>query len=410
LKIILRYLSYILVICSIFINSQGFEKEFNKKTDFMAGICPAKNETDKLVDIGLNYVRRDVPMPFDSLATFNRLSDSFISYRNEAIASKAKGIKTMVITPYPYTFLRYGIDPRTAEGRELVKKTISKIAEELKGIVEIYQITNEMGQPSFTAPLTLSEAATFIKDGFDGIKTGDGDALIGYNMADINYDLIDLIGDYNSKMDYAGLDLYIGSFGTGTIDMYIWQCRKLAFEVKKPVILAEFGFMGSGVSKIKAEKAKFLKENYGYESEAAAIADYQNFLPKLNPVLYKTIKNVFGDDKQVAEEVFIGGYSDHFYETVGSNYLLGYPHTPEGQAKFYRDLLPKIFCEKCIVGAFIYNSHDSDTCYTCGSHNCPIETSWGLFDVNGNPKPAYYAVKEAYAQKNREQSFLVSDN
>ncbi|MEI6579841.1 MAG: AMP-binding protein, partial [Eubacteriales bacterium] len=279
MKMIVRYLSYILVIFGILINSQGYQKPFYEKSDFLAGICPARNETDKWVDLGLNYVRRDIPMPFDSLKTIDVLSESFITYRNEAIASKAKGIKTMVITPYPYTFLHYGIDPRTGEGRELVKKAISKIAEELKGIVEIYQITNEMGQPSFTAPLTLSEAATFIKDGFDGIKAGDPDALIGYNMADINYDLIDFLGDYNSKMDYAGLDLYIGSFGTGTIDMYIWQCRKLAFEMKKPVILAEFGFMGSGVSKSKTEKAKFLKENYGYDSEAAAIARQ----PESNP-------------------------------------------------------------------------------------------------------------------------------
>ncbi len=396
MKMILRYLTYVLVIFGFLINSLGYEKEFYKKTGFLAGICPSINDTDKWIDLGFNYVRRDIPMPFDSLATFDTLSESFIAYRNEAVTSKEKGIKTVVITPYPYTFLSYGIDPRTPEGREIVKRTNTKIAEEMKGIAEVYQITNEMGQPAFTAPLTLSEAAAFIKDGIDGVKAGDSDALIGYNMAGINYELIDLMGAYNDNIDYIGLDLYIGSFGSGTIELFILECRKLALEVKKPVILAEFGFMGKGDSKSKTEKTKFLKEIYGYDSEVAAIADYQNFLPKINPVLYATVKNVMGADKRVAEEVFIGGYSDHFYETVGSNYLLGYPHTPEGQAKFYRDLLPKIFKEKCIVGAFIYCSHDSNSCYTCGGHNCPIETSWGLFDLNGNPKPSYYAVKEAY--------------
>jgi hypothetical protein len=396
----LRYLAYVLVIFGILINSLGYEKEFNKKTGFMAGICHASFEKDVWADLGLNYVRLDIPMPFNSLATFDTLSESFIAYRNTAVANKEKGVKTMVITPYPYTFLAYGIDPRTPEGREIVKRTNAKIAEEMKGIAEVYQITNEMGQPAFSAPLTLSESATFLKDGIDGVRVGNEDALTGYNMAGINYELIDLMGDYNDKIDYIGLDLYIGSFGIGTIDMFILECRKLALEVKKPVILAEFGFMGKGDHKSKADKAKFLKENYGYDSEASAIADYHNFLPMINPVLFATMKNVFGDDKRVAEEVFIGGYSDHFYETIGSNFLLGYPHTPEGQAKFYKDLLPKIFKEKCIVGAFIYNSHDSNTCYTCGGHNCPIETSWGLFDVNGNPKPSYYAVKEAYASFN----------
>jgi hypothetical protein len=46
---------------------------------------------------------------------------------------------------------------------------------------------------------------------------------------------------------------------------------------------------------------------------------------------------------------------------------------------------------------FVYCWQDSGDCYVCGQVECPVETKWGLVDYNGNPKPSYYAVKEAYA-------------
>ena len=45
---------------------------------------------------------------------------------------------------------------------------------------------------------------------------------------------------------------------------------------------------------------------------------------------------------------------------------------------------------------FVYCWGDSDSCYVCGQADCPVETGWGLVDGKGNPKPSYYAVKEAY--------------
>ena len=49
-------------------------------------------------------------------------------------------------------------------------------------------------------------------------------------------------------------------------------------------------------------------------------------------------------------------------------------------------------------GAIVYSYSDSDACYICGQSDCPVETGWGLVDLDGNPKPAYHAVKEGFAK------------
>jgi len=73
-----------------------------------------------------------------------------------------------------------------------------------------------------------------------------------------------------------------------------------------------------------------------------------------------------------------------------------YPHTPEGQADFYRDLLPRLMRKPYLLGAFIYRTTDSERCYVCGQSDCPIETHWGLLTVDGKKKPAYNAVREVW--------------
>ena len=52
-----------------------------------------------------------------------------------------------------------------------------------------------------------------------------------------------------------------------------------------------------------------------------------------------------------------------------------------------------------VCGAVIYCWGDSDACYVCGQADCPVETGWGLVDLNGNPKPAYYAVQKAFSER-----------
>ena len=74
----------------------------------------------------------------------------------------------------------------------------------------------------------------------------------------------------------------------------------------------------------------------------------------------------------------------------------GYPHTPEGQGKFFRDLIPRMYHLPFVGGTIVYCYSDSEMCYMCGQSDCPTETRWGLVDVDGKEKPSYYAVKKVF--------------
>ena len=98
-----------------------------------------------------------------------------------------------------------------------------------------------------------------------------------------------------------------------------------------------------------------------------------------------------------ADLIFDGEYSNHLYcELAEGTGLYGFEHTPEGQADFYRYLIPEIMEVDYVIGAFVYCWGDSDSCYVCGQSDCPVETGWGLVDGAGNSKPSYYAVKDAF--------------
>ena len=92
-----------------------------------------------------------------------------------------------------------------------------------------------------------------------------------------------------------------------------------------------------------------------------------------------------------------GEYSNHLYCELAEGFgLYGFEHSPDGQADFYSYIIPKIMEVDYVIGAFVYCWGDSDSCYVCGQADCPVETGWGLVDGKGEPKPSYYAVKEAF--------------
>jgi len=72
-----------------------------------------------------------------------------------------------------------------------------------------------------------------------------------------------------------------------------------------------------------------------------------------------------------------------------------YPHTPEGQASFYRGIYARLSRLPFLLGAFIYCWQDDEKCGYCNQAECPTETRWGLVDVDGREKPSYYAVRDA---------------
>ena len=74
----------------------------------------------------------------------------------------------------------------------------------------------------------------------------------------------------------------------------------------------------------------------------------------------------------------------------------------KGKRRHWAELLPNVTGVSskkinCLAGFFVFCWRDSPSCWYCGQSDCPYETAWGITDINGNPKPAFYAIKDTMA-------------
>jgi hypothetical protein len=195
----------------------------------------------------------------------------------------------------------------------------------------------------------------------------------------------------------------------------------------KPIVMAEFGYIGSGEAKSETERNAVLQK-YGYANIDAVKADVAGFVQAFGDANYDLDENgnkcdsalvkeakarLYDDDgnlvgeKETFDYLFNTDKSCHIYEELPKNfYLKGYPHTEQGQADFYKDIIPYLYDLDYIVGLFIYNYAESDSCYMCKQAECPVETAWGLVNEDYQPKLALEAVKNAYGNiKNDENRY-----
>ena len=111
------------------------------------------------------------------------------------------------------------------------------------------------------------------------------------------------------------------------------------------------------------------------------------------------IRYVSPDVSHQGDFIFKSDYVNHLFKELPKTTLIpGYPHTPEGQAKFFRDVIPRMYNLPFVGGTIVYCYADSEKCYMCDQPDCPTETRWGLVDVDGNEKPSYYAVRKAFGR------------
>jgi hypothetical protein len=205
---------------------------------------------------------------------------------------------------------------------------------------------------------------------------------------------------WHKYCDYVGVDIYIGCFAPVANWMYMHEAllRYVWSLTGKPVILCEFGYISGGVPKTPEEKRAVL-QRYGVNSEQEARENLNLFMEnikKTNPKIYSyTLSNASGN---YADFLFQLDYCNHFYSELPANTVIKkYPHTPEGQAGFYAEILPSLAKLPFLLGAFIYCWQDAEKCGYCNQDDCPTETRWGLVDMQEQPKPSYYAVRDAFA-------------
>lgn len=387
-----------------------FLSDFSKKYDaeveiaiektggYIKGVCHAEPQYDLLNEGNIEWFRDDIPFPYDEDGS---LSKSYTEWKEYVKGYADNGIRIFGITPYPEDYIEYGLDPRESEDREAIQDIARFYMEDLRGIVGAFQITNEMGIDRFTEPLTMEEAYDFVGMQLEAMYPIREDVIIGYNLAAFSIlDMPKAMKEYHQYCDYVGVDLYLGCFENllKNADQYITVLNYVRKVTHKPIILCEFGYIGLGEPKSEVEKQAIL-ESYGYSSEDEARADIDNFIKALPEDLADEFDRYADETPEYrADLMFEGEFRSHVYRELPEGFgLYGYPHTHEGQAEFFSYIIPKIRKLDYVIGSFVYMWDDTGDCYVCGQEDCPVETKWGLVDSEGNPKPAYYAVQQAYA-------------
>lgn len=360
---------------------------------FIYGVCHPNENYEMLSEAGLKWVRFDIPCPFDK---DGNIRQAYRDFKERCEGYTDRGFKVMAVTPYPRDLISdMGYNP--VEDIERTKEVAVFLYNDLKDITGAFQITNEMGLVGFMTPLTIEQAALYIGVQLEAISEVKDDSFpIGYNSADliqVSKQLHKLMKPYLKYCDYVGIDLYTGNQGNAKASDYSKKVKTLYRMTGKPIIIEEFGFWSAGGPKSAEEKSETLGI-YGYSTEAEAIADGENFINKLPSLFRNTLKVEHPDEEEKWAELVFTDYSSHFYGETSPETINSIPHTPDGQAEYYKEVMTELRKQNCLAGMIIYCCQDMEKCWVCGHSWCPFETKWGIFTIDGIPKPAYYAVKE----------------
>lgn len=409
------------------INDEFNTTEFTPETltdyigGFACGVCHPNENYEQIADANIKWVRFDINnLPFTKDGQMN---PGYLAFKERAKSYADRGFKVMTVTPYPEDYIDFGLDPRDENNWPEIMKIARFYVEDLQGIVASIQITNEMGVPRFTEPLTMEQAGAFIGIQAKAMYRYKKNISVCYNLGGVEgyVSLMTAMEPWEKYIDFVGVDFYIGCFDNVLCDLFglgggTFFTGFAHDTTNKPIIVNEFGYIGYGEAKTDAEKLEILK-NYGAEGETLDeavqyvkdnikdIVENENFPKDFREDLElvcglpqaKTEEEIAECYKSMASHLFDGEYTSHLYCQLPEDYVIdGYPHTPEGQAEYMTDQMAELLKEDYVCGAFVYCYSDSAKCYVCGQEQCPVETGWGLVDGKGNPKPLYYAIQKAF--------------
>lgn len=394
----LRYLPSNLL-KSYFIKSSSDEtKAFREKVGFIRGICHPTDDFEQIKGANIGWIRTDIPFPFNN---DGNISENYVAYKERCLNFQKNGIKVMAVTPYPKEYIEHGADIRTEEGVRKVKEIAEFLICDMQGVASGFQITNEMGIPRFTLPLTLKEAAYFIAVNLEAMYPLKKDIIIGYNSAGPEATLNSELFPYIQYCDYVGIDIYMGCFFNAPGFIWIFEalCRYLWAMTGKPILIQEFGYLSGGAPKTRSQKKEMLMR-YGAKNEREARKNIESFVSCMPEYFADHIKYVCENNpSRYFGFLFKSDMVNHFYcELPRLTKIPGYPHTPEGQAKFFEYCITHLYNLDFVCGCNIYCYKDPDKCYYCGQPECPTETRWGLVDSKGNEKPSYRAVRNVFGR------------
>ncbi|HHU84619.1 MAG TPA: hypothetical protein GXZ23_05570 [Clostridiales bacterium] len=369
--------------------------DFKEKYGFFKGVCHPSENFDQLKNANIEWTRFDSPFPFDDEG---HETVAYIEFKNKLRRFQTNGIKVMVVTPFPDAFLAHGMDVRKKEDHPKITAVAEFLVKDLKDLCGAFQIANEIGIPRFTLPFSVKEGAEFIGICAKAMTPYKGDLPICYNCAGPQVDLNIYLKPYMNYFDFVGIDIYMGCFFFGTMWLFEALLRYLYAMTGKPIILCEFGYISGGVPKTKKEKLEIIK-SYGAKNKRDARKNIEAFIENMPETMRKYIKHCAQDSSRYANYVFRSEFTNHFYKELPKTCVIpGYHHTPEGQAKFYRDIIKRLASLDFMCGLIVYCWRDDERCYVCGQSDCPTETRWGLVTCDENEKPSYFAVKDEFGK------------
>jgi hypothetical protein len=323
----------------------------------------ATADADLIRQAGIGWVRQGFGFPFADRVG-GQVTEAYRKARAQAQAWRAKGLKVMGVSPLPVSS-RYEADeagrltlkwtPRLPEwcgpiGSPRYFQTCQAacewLADDLRGIVPLWQIANELDIEMFAGPLNPRQACQYITAAARGLKAADPALLVGHNPAGAPaaYFLCGrLFGRDDCLLDYCGIDGYYGTWAPGGPDNWARRIAELHDLTGAKVLVNEWGFASAGEVMTEAEAAR-------------------------------------------------GGPNCQLRKW---RHTWGPGHTPEGQAAFVREAFDAFGSQRdVLLGVFFYRWEDQQACWQCGSPDCPIETAWGLVDLQGRPKPSFDAFRE----------------
>ena len=388
---------------SYFIPKENEETKAIRRRGFICGVCHPNENFEQIKWANIQWIRIDIPFPFDEN---NELSHSYLSFKKRAASYAEKGIKVMAISPFPSQYSKYNIDIDTKEGQERIKEIAVFLINDLREIIGGIQVANELGIPRFILPYNMEQAIRFAGIQLEAMYPVRGDIILGYNSAGPQANLHSAMRKYHKYCDYVGIDIYLGCFFNfpGFMWLFEAQLRYLWALTGKPILLQEFGYISDGKPKTKKEKLDILK-SYNVNSQKQAQENIEDFVSRLPETFEERIKfDTQNDSSRYYNYIFKTDMVSHLYKELPVlTKIPKCPHTPEGQANFYRILIPKLYRLPFVCGTIVYCYSDSKTCYVCGQSDCPIETRWGLVTNDGKEKPSYYAVMEEFGKIQKEQ-------
>jgi hypothetical protein len=316
---------------------------------------------------GAQWVREGLPYPFEDRLG-GKVSAHYAKAKELVKYYADNGIKVMASVLQPGVALRepdatgelvlkwhdhypkwYGA-LGTEEFLRNLEATAEWLAKDLKGMVQAWQVGNELDWLQFAGPMNPRQACDFILRGAKGIKRVSPEAIVGHNMAGCDkayFFFAYLFGKENRElMDYCGIDGYYGSWSPGKPEDWAGRVKELNDLSGAPVVLNEWGFGSSGGAMTEEERRS-----------GVSVCQSRKW-----------------------------------------SYTWGPAHTPEGQAEFVTKAfaaLKPFRDDGRLMGQFYFRWADQPTCWQCGKPGCPAETAWGLVDLDGKPKPSYEAYKRA---------------